>query len=61
MLEAQKTRIVPLDDNSDYALWRICVRDAISSRKLGVALNRMVDMDNELVVEMLTGASNFFC
>lgn len=58
MEDTTKSRIVPLDDKSDYALWRIRIRAAISARKLGIVFDRTADKEDDKVVEKMEEASN---
>lgn len=57
MDEITETRIVPLDEKFDYALWRICVRAAISTRKPSTAFTRS-DTEDTGKVEKMEEASN---
>lgn len=56
--ETTKTRIVPLDDRSDYALWRIRVKAAISARKLSAVFSVIADRADEKTKEQMEEASN---
>lgn len=57
MEETKKTRIVPLDDKPEFALWRFCARVAISPRKLSTLFTRL-DYEDGSMVEKMEEASN---
>jgi len=40
MSETEKSRIRPLDDKSDYALWRVRVESACDDKGLTAAFNQ---------------------
>lgn len=55
---AEKTRIKPIDDKADYALWRICVKAAMTSKGMKEVLNERSHSFDEVFTEKMETASN---
>ena len=61
MTTKEKSHIRPLDEKSDYALWRIRVLTAISAKRLKDAVqNRSADKDEQVYVDHQQQASKIF-
>lgn len=61
MKESDNTRIVPLNDKLDYALWRICAQAAISACRLSKVFFRLDEEEASMFEKVKVASKIIVC